>query len=61
MTEPLSDTHSSDMLNQIIEGGLAGLPAAFTLLINEAMKAERSRHVQAQPHERSAERTGLGV
>jgi transposase-like protein len=58
MTEPLSDTQINDVLNQIIEGGLAGLPEALTLLINEAMKVERSRHLQAQPHERSAQRTG---
>jgi transposase-like protein len=59
MTEQLSDIHFSDMLNQIIAGGLACLPEAFTLLMNEAMKADRARHLQAQPHERSAERTGF--
>ena len=59
MTEQSSDTQLSDVLNQIIEGGLSALPEAFTLLLNEAMIAERSRHVQAQPHERTAERAGL--
>jgi transposase-like protein len=59
MTEQLSDTHLSTVLNEIIEGGLSGLPEALTVLFNEAMKAERSRHLQAQPHERTAERTGF--
>lgn len=59
MTEPLTDTFINDMLNQIIDGGLAGLPQAFGLLLDEAMKIERSRHLQARPHERTGERTGL--
>jgi transposase-like protein len=60
MTEPqLTDTPLSHMLNQIIDGGLASLPEAFGLLINEAMKVERSRHLQALPNERTGERTGF--
>jgi transposase-like protein len=60
MTEPQpTDTPFGHLLNQIVEEGLDGLPQAFGLLLNEAMKVERSRHLQAQPHQRTSERTGF--
>ena len=59
MTEPLSDTQSSAMLNHILTEGLEGLPQALSLLLNEAMKIERSRHLHAATHQRTAERTGF--
>jgi putative transposase len=60
MTEPQpTDTPFGHLLNQIVEEGLSGLPEVLGLLLNEAMKVERSRHLQAQPHQRTSERTGF--
>ena len=59
MTELHTDTLLTEMLNEIVNNGLAGLPEVFTLLLNEAMKAERAHHLQAKPHERTEERTGF--
>jgi putative transposase len=59
MTEPLSDTQTGAMLNHILTEGLDGLPQALSLLINEAMKVQRSRHLHAGAHERTPERTGF--
>ena len=59
MTEPhLSHTQSDAMLNHFLADGFEGLPGAIGLLINAAMKIERSQHLQATANERTAnERT----
>jgi len=50
----------AEILEVIIEQGLDGLGEAVTLLLNEAMKAERAKVLRAKPWERSAERVGYG-
>lgn len=42
----------------IAERGLDGLGEAVSMLINEAMRLERERHLRLAPYERSAQRTG---
>lgn len=42
----------------IMHSGFDGLGEAFRLLLNEAMRIERSRHLGAEPWERSEERRG---
>ncbi|MDN5863572.1 MAG: IS256 family transposase, partial [Salinisphaera sp.] len=42
----------------IAERGLEGLGDAVSMLINEAMRLERERHLAAAPYERSPHRTG---
>ncbi|MES1934543.1 IS406 transposase, partial [Salinisphaera shabanensis T35B1] len=42
----------------IAERGLEGLGDAVSMLINEAMRLERERHLTAAPYERSLQRTG---
>ena len=60
MTEPhLSHTQSDAMLNHFLADGLEGLPGAISLLINAAMKIERSQHLQATAHERTDQRLGF--
>ena len=57
MTEPhLSHTQSDAMLNHFLADGFEGLPGAIGLLINAAMKIERSQHLQATANERTAQR-----
>lgn len=52
------DTAAHDAINLILEHGLDGLSEAFTVLLNQAMIAERTRHLNAAPHERSEGRDG---
>ena len=60
MTEPhLSHTQSDAMLNHFLADGLDGLPGAIGLLINAAMKIERSQHLQATANERTDQRHSL--
>ena len=48
----LSPAQSDAMLNHFPADGLEGLPGAISLLINAAMKIERSQHLQATANER---------
>lgn len=48
----------SDVIELISERGFDGLGEAVALLINQAMEIERRGHLNAQPYERSDERTG---
>ena len=59
MTGHPDDTLTRDSINLLLENGLAdGLPRIAELLMNAAMIIERSTHLQAGPHERSAQRNG---
>ena len=52
----------SDLLNNVLQlitdQGLDGLAEGFRLLVNQAMRAERSQALQAQPYERTDSRKG---
>ena len=48
----------TDLMEQLIESGPDGMAAAFTALMNLAMRIERERHVGAQAYERTPDRTG---
>ena len=45
-------------MESLIENGLDGLGEALCILINEAMKIERTDLLQATPYERSENRVG---
>jgi len=45
-------------INLILETGLQGFPEAMSLLLDEAMRIERTRHLGAGPHERTESRDG---
>jgi putative transposase len=57
-------THHSDnkafdqVLEVLIENGLDGMASALEVVLNEAMKLERSSFLGAGPHERTPERRG---
>lgn len=57
-------THRADsrayaaVLEVLIENGFEGMAAAMEVLLNEAMKLERSQFLGAGPHERTEERRG---
>ena len=53
-----NDSSINAAVKLIAEEGFDGLSDAVTLLINEAMQIERSRHLQAEAYERTDSRTG---
>jgi len=58
MTQLLQDTGIEAILEIINENGLDGLGEAVSILINEAMKVERSAALNAMPWERTDTRKG---
>ncbi len=58
MTHLNENTELNSAAQQLADHGLEGLPEAFRLLLDHAMKLERSQVLQAQPHERTALRQG---
>lgn len=55
------DTNNSkvgEIIEQLCDEGFDGITGAIITLLNEAMKLDRSRHLQASPYERSDERQG---
>ncbi len=55
---PIDTTPISHVLEHLTEAGLPGMAQAIEILLNEAMKLERSHYLQAGPYERSEERQG---
>lgn len=58
MTCRVENTQSENAVELIAQRGLDGLSDALSLLINEAMRLERERHIQAGLYERTGERQG---
>ena len=58
MTQHKEDTVIRTVLEIINENGLEGIGEAVSILINEAMKVERSSALNARPWERTENRTG---
>jgi putative transposase len=58
MTCEVNDTVYSTILEQLLSEGTAGFKSALEVLLNEAMKVERARHVGATAYQRSDERQG---
>ena len=49
-------TNSADILNMLVERGPDAILDLFRIMMNEAMKVERSSYLKAQPYERTDER-----
>ena len=58
MARTENDTVFKEVIEVILQNGLEGLPDALSIIINEAMRVERSRTLRAGPYERSDTRTG---
>ncbi len=58
MTHREENTAIGQMLEAVIEDGMEGLEAAISILLNEAMKVERSRVLGAEPWQRNEVRRG---
>ena len=61
MTRPENDNVFGEVIEVILQNGLEGLADALSLMINEAMKVERSRALQANPYERNDARKGVAL
>lgn len=53
-----NDRIITDLMEHLIERGPDGMGAAFTTLLNLAMRMEREQHLGAQSYERTPERSG---
>jgi len=53
MTHRVDDTTISHVMETLIENGLEDLADAVSIMMNEAMKLERSGFLQAGPFERT--------
>jgi putative transposase len=58
MTHRNENIELNSAAQHLADNGLEGLPEAFRILLDHAMKLERSKVLQAQPHERTAHRQG---
>jgi len=60
MTHPLPESNlPEDFMELLAQQGLAAMPRAIAILLNEAMKIERSQVLNAAPYERTQARRGL--
>ncbi len=58
MTHEDQSTRFEDLLQLLSEHGFEGMAEAIEILMNEAMKLERSEVLGATPYQRSASRRG---
>src|SRR5579864_1553888 len=58
MTHQNENTQSNSAVQHILDNGLDGIGEAIRLIIDQAMKIERSQVLQAKPHERTDQRQG---
>lgn len=60
MTHEVDSNAIEQVVEVLIDEGLEGMSRAFAILMNEAMRLERSRFLGAGPYERTEERLGYG-
>ena len=58
MTYQHDFTLSEELLEQLAVEGLEGLPEMIRVILNEAMKLERQKYLNAAPYERTPQRRG---
>jgi len=58
MTYQAQNSAIETVMELLSESGFSGMGEALQILFNEAMKCERSRHLQAAPYERHESRQG---
>ena len=56
-----NDRTVTELMEQLIETGPEGMAAAFTAMLNLAMRIERERHLGARPYERTPDRAWIRV
>jgi len=58
MTRQMNNNRFEDALECLIENGFDGMAQALQILLNEAMKIERSSSLRATPYQRTSDRRG---
>lgn len=58
MAQETDSNKYASILEQIIDDGMGGMTGVIVTLLNEAMKLDRNRHLQASDYERTSERQG---
>jgi len=58
MTYRSDFTLPAELMEQVAEQGLEILPELIRIVVNAAMQAERSEHLQAEPYQQTEERRG---
>jgi putative transposase len=58
MTHQKDYTQTSGLIEECLANGLDGIPELLRILLNNAMQAEREKHLQAGEYERSENRQG---
>ena len=58
MTYRANHNVNTDLFEPLLDRGLEALPEILTRVLNQAMEIQRSRHLQAEPYERTEERRG---
>jgi len=58
MTYRSNNNVSADVFESLLDQGLEAIPEILTMLLNQAMDIERTKHLQALPYERTADRKG---
>jgi transposase-like protein len=58
VTHQNENSQNNTAVQHILDNGLDGIGEAIRLVIDQAMKIERSHALQAQPHERTQKRQG---
>lgn len=58
MAQRVHNNNINELIELISQQGFEGMAEAAVTLMNEAMRLERGRHLQAQPYERTEERQG---
>ena len=58
MTHDGQSTAFDTMIQLLADEGFEGMAEAITILVNEAMKLERSEALNAEPYERTPARRG---
>lgn len=58
MTHQNNYTFSKSFIDELIANGFEGIPEMFRIIMNNAMKVERERYLQAHKYERTEDRLG---
>jgi putative transposase len=58
MTHQNDYTFSPDLLEELMKQGLDGVTELVQIVVNEAMRVERERYLQASDYERTEDRQG---
>ena len=60
MTHQMQSNELSEAVQLLADNGFEGMANAMQILLNEAMRLERSEYIGAEPYERTEQRRSYG-